>query len=80
MSSSIDAHELPAATPPPGVASDFNSPDNYHGSIMAISITCTVCSAVTVMLRLYTRLSLTKSHGWVDCVYPFAVSIPADFR
>ena len=57
---------LPAGKPPPGVISNFDSPESqaiilYVGVGVSLGITL-----VFMLLRVYVKLAVTRSWGWDD--------------
>ncbi|KAI0116200.1 hypothetical protein F4776DRAFT_666522 [Hypoxylon sp. NC0597] len=61
-----DPTQVPAAAPPPGTTSDFNSPDNYkHQNIILHSIVLTI-TTIAVLVRLFTRAVIKKNIGIDD--------------
>ena len=59
--------EIPAAPPPPGVIPNFINPKNQESAMNATLIICLSIATVCVWLRVYTKLMISKSHGYDDC-------------
>ena len=53
--------------PPPGVTPNFENPESVSGQAHLVFVMCLVFSTLFVMLRMFTRLILFKTHGWEDC-------------
>ncbi|KAH8882982.1 hypothetical protein GQ53DRAFT_831171 [Thozetella sp. PMI_491] len=73
----MDPTQVPAAMPPPGFTSDFNSPDNYkHQNIILHSVVLTV-TTLALLVRLYTRAVIKKNVGVDDgfAILSWALSI-----
>ena len=57
----------PAAQPPPGQVSDFDSKEDLSFLIIP-SITTTLClSTFALAIRIYTRCFILRSMSWDDC-------------
>lgn len=59
---------LPALPPPPGISSKFIDPVTRAPAFV---ITCAVCitlMVICVTVRVYTKLYITKTWGWDDCL------------
>lgn len=59
--------DTPALQPPTGQTSNFDHVVSMRPEIYATIITCLSVSTVFVWIRLYTRISIIRSHGWEDC-------------
>lgn len=54
--------------PPPGVTPNFDNPVLHGYRTWAIdSSVCIVFSSLFVLMRIYTKFILIKTHGWEDC-------------
>lgn len=63
--------QTPGMKPPPGVVPNFEHPPESLRAYWILMISaCWTFSTIFVALRLYTKLILTKSHGWEDCTSP----------
>lgn len=62
----------PALKPPPGRIPNFDHPENFHASIIATTVVCLTLTTLLACARMYTKLVITKSHGWDDCEYSLA--------
>ncbi|KAF2865411.1 hypothetical protein BDV95DRAFT_586351 [Massariosphaeria phaeospora] len=71
--------KMPAATPPPGVQSNFVDPETNGEPARVVSICFTAAAVLMVALRLYARTTLPKGQrlGWDDvtCVMALVGSI-----
>ncbi|TGZ79979.1 hypothetical protein EX30DRAFT_364784 [Ascodesmis nigricans] len=63
---------IPAQPPPPGVTPNFDNPVwNGQGAILSTCI-CIVLSSIFVILRLYTRIWITRAAGFEDAMLAFS--------
>jgi len=60
----------PAATPPPGIVSDFDHPPSRANVVYAVMGVCLALCTLLVGIRLYTRARIIKSLWWDDCELP----------
>lgn len=58
--------EGPGLKPPPGVLPNFIDPPSQSAANLACNITCLTVATICVAIRMYTRLVITRSHGWED--------------
>ncbi|MCJ1265579.1 hypothetical protein MMC22_005459 [Lobaria immixta] len=56
----------PALEPPPGHIPNFDNPENFHGAIIATIAVCLTLVTFMTGVRMYTKLIISKSHGWDD--------------
>lgn len=57
----------PAVPPPPGITPNFESPPNSKAVSLIVLVPCQTIATLSVLLRLYTKLSLLQSIAWEDC-------------
>lgn len=57
------------AKPPLGVIPNFNAPNPNGAAYIALSIIFLSTAIVFTVMRMYTKLVLTRSTGWDDCQY-----------
>lgn len=60
-------HPSPAMAPPPGVVPNFENPESLRKWWILMMCMCMSFSTIFILLRLYTKLILIKSHAWEDC-------------
>ena len=60
--------QTPGLKPPPGVIPNFVNPESLRTYWILMMCMCWTFTTLFVALRLYTKLVLTKSHGWEDCM------------
>ena len=65
MSSSLA--NLPAAPPPPGIIPNFVDPPTRVPVIVALEAVFITLMLLTVAMRIYVRLRVTKVWGFEDC-------------
>lgn len=60
--------KVPALPPPPGVIPDLANREvpNHFEWIITATLGLTFTS-ILVLIRLYTKILIFKSHGWEDC-------------
>lgn len=60
--------KVPALPPPPGVISNLANRDvpDYFEWIITASLGLTF-TTILVLIRIYTKCFIIKSHGWEDC-------------
>lgn len=57
----------PALAPPPGVVPNLtNPPESVVASYMVTSLTIAIAT-LAVLVRMYTRIFITKQVGFADC-------------
>lgn len=70
--------KVPALPPPPGVTSNLGNrevPNHFEWIITAIlGFTFTT---ILVLIRIYTKFFIIKSHGWEDCKLPYLLYSPS---
>ena len=57
----------PAGTPPVGVIPNFNDPANLDAYVILTISVCMFLATVVVLLRMYTKLYITRSLAKEDC-------------
>jgi hypothetical protein len=62
----MDLANTPLFRSPPGVVSNFVSPENRGDILIAVSAVCLALLLVFVPLRLYTRIRITRTFGLDD--------------
>ena len=67
--------EGPAAKPPPGVIPNFDDPPNSNHKITILCILAAVIGTPFVIMRLYTRLVLTRKIMFEDCTFTHCPSV-----
>ncbi|MCJ1272213.1 hypothetical protein MMC22_012121 [Lobaria immixta] len=65
--------------PPPGVTPNFENPESVSGQAHLVFVMCLVFSTMFVMLRMFTRLILFKTHGWEDLKLGLVAILATDF-
>lgn len=73
MMNSTDPATMPAMAAPPGVVSDFNSPDSLLTYSFATVAICVFSITVALVLRLFTKIWVAKSMGWDDCEFTWCL-------
>lgn len=58
---------IPALRPPPGVTPDFIHPQSFGQRVTVTSVICLTLMTMSVIVRLYTKLSIKHVWGWDDC-------------
>lgn len=58
-----------ARAPPPGVKPNFINPESRQNEMVAANAACLTIGILFLLMRLWTRLFLTRSIGWDDCKY-----------
>ena len=58
-----------ALPPPPGVKPNFVDPENFHPAMIATIVFCLALTTLLTVARVYTKLFISKTHGWDDCKY-----------
>ena len=62
--------QSPAMKPPPGVTPNLEDPPIHLLKERLLTMTmCLTFTVLFVMMRMYTKLFVIKSHGWEDCKY-----------
>ena len=64
---------VPSGLPPPGVQSNLINPTTQKVPIIVLNAVFTFLMTITVLIRFYVRIFLTRSTGWDDCEYEFLV-------
>jgi hypothetical protein len=65
----MDPNQMPAAPPPPGSMSDFNSADNYKHRNIVLHTVVLAITTVAVVIRVYTRAAIKRNFGVDDCEF-----------
>ena len=72
----------PAGTPPVGVIPDLNDPPNLDTYVILTISTCMTLATVAVLLRMYTKILITRTLAYEDCkwicIIPVMLLIPLD--
>lgn len=61
-----ELYEIPALPPPPGVVSNFVNPETRSPLVIAITVICLALMWPIFVLRIYTKIWLTRNFGWDD--------------
>lgn len=64
--STTDIMEMPAMTPPPGVAPNFDNPPDQNRMALAVMSVCLAVSTIAIALRLYSRWAVVQVVQWQD--------------
>ena len=64
---SVSNAEIGALPPPSGVTPNFINPHSIQTSLLASMVLCLTLTTLTTAIRLYTKLTIIKTHGWADC-------------
>ena len=59
--------DFPAMPPPPGIESNFDNPPSLALHLIVVNAVFVALMAITVGIRLYVRVFITKALGWDDC-------------
>lgn len=59
----------PALQPPEGVTPNFVNPENFHTAIIGTIVVCIALTTCLACTRMYTKLIITKTYGWDDCMF-----------
>ena len=59
--------DIPALTPPPGVASNFIDRQSRGSDLIITSAICLTLMSLLVMIRFYTKIYIKHKLGWDDC-------------
>lgn len=65
-------HIVGGLPPPPGVTPNFVNPENLHKQWILSLVTCFFPPTFFILIRVYTKLIIMKSHGWEDCKFCLA--------
>ncbi len=57
----------PAGTPPDGVIPNLNNPSNLDTYVILTISVCMTLATVAVLLRMYTKILITRSLAYEDC-------------
>ena len=63
--------ETPGLRPPPGVLSDFVHPYSLAKYAIVAHTAGLTVSTLFVLMRMYTKVYITRSPGWDDCEFLF---------
>ncbi|KAK7743727.1 hypothetical protein SLS62_010458 [Diatrype stigma] len=75
----VDLTKVPAAVPPPGIVSNFNSTDNYkHQNIILHSVVL-AATTVAIAVRLYTRAVIKRTIGEDDWLALLSWALSLEF-
>lgn len=58
--------EMPGMKPPPGVIPNLTNPPTMQHINLLCQITCLSVSTICVLIRMYTKIFIDRSHGWED--------------
>lgn len=58
---------MPGLEPPPGVTPNFVNPYNQTAITVTVVAVCLPITTSLVLIRIYAKSRLIKSHGWEDC-------------
>lgn len=59
----------PALAPPPGVTPNFVNPYNQNKVTITLISVCLPATTLFLLIRMYSKVRLIKSHGWEDCKF-----------
>lgn len=62
-----DLSKVPIGPPPPGVIPNFVNPKSTAGEATAVTIVFTIVMLLFVLVRMYTKIFVSRSRGWDDC-------------
>ena len=65
--SQAELAQLPAAAPPLGVTPNFVDPESCGNAVIVVLTVFSALTTLVVVLRMYTRMCISKSVGWDDC-------------
>lgn len=60
--------EMSGMKPPPGVIQNLEHPPTMQNWNLLCQVICLSLSTICVLIRMYTKIFITKSHGWEDCM------------
>lgn len=63
----MDPSMIPIGKPPSGKLPNFVDPESTAGVATAVTILFTVLMALFVIVRMYTKLFISRSIDWDDC-------------
>ena len=69
MSHSIDLNLVPAASPPPGVQSNFIDPPTFDNAAITTVVLCVLTTTLAVLARIFTKIRLIKNVAAEDCMF-----------
>lgn len=67
MLSPEELAQLPGAQPPPGIIPNFVDPESCGNAVFAGLAISSALMALFVILRMYTKITIKRSHSWEDC-------------
>lgn len=59
--------ELPGMEPPLGEVPNLINPPTMENINLLCQVSCLTLSTVCVLIRMYTKIYIIRSHGWEDC-------------
>lgn len=63
----MDPYKIPLASPPPGVIPNYANPESRaYETIIVVTISLSLMFPF-FLLRVYSRVFITRSIGWDDC-------------
>lgn len=66
----MDPSKTPIGPPPsPDVIPNFDNPHSTAGVATAVIILFTILMLLFVIVRMYTKLFVSRSRGWDDCMF-----------
>ena len=73
MNSLQDLYDTPGLAPPPGVLPNFSNPVSRADSMRIVSSVSMAVAIGFVILRVYSRLWITRTFGKDDCKQPIKI-------
>ena len=65
----------PAGTPPVGVIPNLDDPPNLDTYVILTITVCMTFATVAVLLRIYTKILITRSLAYEDCKWLYLTSV-----
>ena len=65
----------PAGTPPVGVMPNLNDPPNLDTYVILTISICMTLATIAVLLRMYTKILITRSLAYEDCKWLYLISV-----
>ena len=65
----------PAGSPPVGVIPNLNDPPDLDTYVILTISVCMTLATVAVLLRMYTKISITRSLAYEDCKWLCPISV-----
>ncbi|KAH9862708.1 hypothetical protein J1614_010801 [Plenodomus biglobosus] len=58
---------LPAASPPPGVVSNFDNPPSRANLLLGLTSAFFALAVISYSIRMYTKIRILRKVTWDDC-------------